>query len=367
MKSMYVIVFVALFGVILGLVCASAHVKNKDVSKLERITAQTKSDDNCRDSLYLGNNCYIVFEGAVYGRSKCVVEGADAATFEKLDLLDFAGNFRGYYKDKNHIYNCYSKNGQNSINNSDSATFQIIDDDFAKDKNNVYYDTMEAGAGYSFFVIKNVDVNNIEVLHEKIVRDKDHVYYVNIVSDRAEIIENADPNTFEIIEFPYSRDKNHIFYTSFTEAKLVGIKVLEGADPSTFKVIDFPFSKDKNRIFYKYRSFDKIDLDTFQIIGGRYVKDDKNAYYCNGRSNFGPECYVVEDVDLNTFEKIDIEQYGGYLGAKDKNNIYSGGVAIQNSDPATFEVTNYFNSARDKEYSYKINCASGECLLEVLD
>jgi len=279
-------------------------------------------------------------------------------------LTDFVGNFRGYYKDKNHIYNCYSKNGQNSINNSDSATFQIIDDDFAKDKNNVYYDSRTMG-GYKFSIVENVDPGTVEALNSNIIKDKGGVYY--IYHERMEVIEEANPNSFSVIDdSSYGKDEDNVFYTSFSVVKMDEVKIIDGADPDTFEILKAPYSKDSNNVFYSFISVKDVDVDTFEALGLSYAKDEDGVYYCKEINPVNINCFVVEGADTNTFEILMGSDDNHYIGAKDKNYIYSDGRLIHNSDSSTFEVTSTFN-ARDKNNSYLISCGMDGCYIEVND
>jgi hypothetical protein len=68
-------------------------------------------------------------------------------------------------------------------------------------------------------LMDSVDINSIEILNRDFIKDKNHVFY-----DCSEI-ELADPASFTPVFESYSKDAKHAFYKN---------KVLEGADPTAF-------------------------------------------------------------------------------------------------------------------------------------
>lgn len=139
--------------------------------------------------------------------------------------------------------------------NVDAASFEVLSQDYTKDKNKVYYKWI---SGSRFWVVEvpGADSETFEVLGLSLARDKNHVYIEeaivqgadsnrvksifgsriwldthNVWNDRRKI-EEADPETFERIgksEFGYYRDSKRV-YSYFGR-----LKVVEGADPKTFK------------------------------------------------------------------------------------------------------------------------------------
>ena len=114
----------------------------------------------------------------ILGYPKDFNRGASAPTIEHLWDPNYYFEFNGfvYY----HQPSSVSVSGHSSktrdvkLKNSDPATFQMVDSNFAKDKNQVYY--------------------------------------------WGSIVEKADPKTFEPLDWPRAKDKNYYFnQTEITE------------------------------------------------------------------------------------------------------------------------------------------------------
>jgi hypothetical protein len=88
----------------------------------------------------------------------------------------------------------------NIIAEADEATFEVMDNEqFAKDKNNVYYQGKK---------VNHVKASKVQFLggsKSYYFKDDKYAYCTS------EVILNADPATFEVIEFPYSRDKKDVY------------------------------------------------------------------------------------------------------------------------------------------------------------
>ena len=135
---------------------------------------------------------------------------ADPSTFENL------GN--GIYRDKNHIYNWYSKI---MVKEADSATFQILNDYYSKDKDHVFLFFSDC------------------VWNEGICSD------ANLTQNLYKVMKWIDPNTFQILENKrYVKDKNNVYYD---------FQVLKWTDTTTFEVITGSTSLDAQDKYHKYQ------------------------------------------------------------------------------------------------------------------
>ena len=198
------------------------------------------------------------------------LEGIDPVTFE---IINISGSARRYLKDKNGIYSIiYSMDGDSDklvLENLpyDPQTYEVINQLYSKDKNNIYYSDRK---------IIGVDLPTFQRIDEYIYsKDKNNIYF------RGKKISGADKDTFEKIdEYNYSKDKNNIYYND---------KKIEGVDKNTFEltydfgsVVNEYYSKDKNNVYYENKKLKGIDVKTFKKISrlvDNFLIEDKNGFY----------------------------------------------------------------------------------------
>ena len=108
------------------------------------------------------------------------------------------------------------------------ATFEVLNDAAARDKNNTYY----AGR-----IIDYIDSQTI-IVHEysSYISDKNGVYYI------LEPIKKIDRATFEHLGQGYIKDQKRVYYNG---------KEIGGADSQTFEIYKWMHgdAKDKNRYY----------------------------------------------------------------------------------------------------------------------
>ena len=198
------------------------------------------------------------------------LEGLDPVTFE---IINISGSARRYLKDKNRIYSIiYSMDGDSDklvLENLpyDPQTYEVINQLYSKDKNNIYYSDRK---------IIGVDLPTFQRIDEYIYsKDKNNIYF------RGKKISGADKDTFEKIDkYNYSKDKNNIYYND---------KKIEGVDKNTFEltydfgsVVNEYYSKDKNNVYYENKKLKGIDVKTFKKISrlvDNFLIEDKNGFY----------------------------------------------------------------------------------------
>ncbi len=198
------------------------------------------------------------------------LEGLDPVTFE---IINISGSARRYLKDKNGIYSIiYSMDGDSDklvLENLpyDPQTYEVINQLYSKDKNNIYYSDRK---------IIGVDLPTFQRIDEHIYsKDKNNIYF------RGKKISGADKDTFEKIDkYNYSKDKNNIYYND---------KKIEGVDKNTFEltydfgsVVNEYYSKDKNNVYYENKKLKGIDVKTFKKISrlvDNFLIEDKNGFY----------------------------------------------------------------------------------------
>lgn len=81
---------------------------------------------------------YVYYQTSLRDENKTPINKVvDAKTFKHIA----GGGFGAYYKDKNHIYHTFGTSGGENfsvVKEADYATFKVIADCYAKDKNHVY-------------------------------------------------------------------------------------------------------------------------------------------------------------------------------------------------------------------------------------
>lgn len=192
------------------------------------------------------------------------LEGIDPITFQ---IININGSARRYLKDKNGIYNI-DGNSDNLVLEKlpyDPQTYEVINQLYSKDKNNIYYSNRK---------IIGADLPTFQIGSDGFSKDKNNIYL------EGKKILGVDRDTVKIIELPYIKDKNNIYY---------GNKKIEGADKNTFELIyDFGsvvnryYSKDKNNVYYENKKLKGIDVKTFKKISrlvDNFLIEDKNGFY----------------------------------------------------------------------------------------
>lgn len=188
---------------------------------------------------------------------------AIGSTYQKMDadVASFTVLGEDYARDKNNIYYMYRK-----IEVADIASFVCIKDDLAKDKYYVYYEDKR-------LINNDIDIDSF-TSDNRCTRDKNKVYSNTIKSNPSleyylETIENANPNTYTKLEYWWGKDDLHYF---FGDKKIT-------ADVNTFKIENERVGFDKDSIYYlgnKYRSYKYTG--TIRTIAYNIYYDDNTIY-----------------------------------------------------------------------------------------
>ena len=347
------------------------------------------------------------------------IKNADAKTFERMGESY-------YFRDKNNVFalkNDYSDSNYNLVlemsKNIDRSSFDILNNEFGKDKNGVYYFGEK---------IDGISSNNAKVVEE--LGDYDYIfqsgndhYLVTVnegnsydksddnTKEKFKIKKinglNVDYDTFKYFEiYDLYKDKNNFYYHSDNDLK----KIKSGIDvKSAEKIIELrDFIKDKNNIYYfsdgKLEKINlKIDVNNLEYLDdgnsvfSSYLRDGKNVYFVNDEDG---KIKIVKNVDKNTFKVVN-GNYGVdsknvyYLGEKlafvgldglkifnegylkDKKNVYEISVNDNdevkvkpiknlNIDVATFEDIFGGLNYKDKNSVYYVDENNGEVSLKIL-
>ena len=347
------------------------------------------------------------------------IKNADAKTFERMEESY-------YFRDKNNVFalkNDYPDSNYNLVlemsKNIDRSSFDILNAEFGKDKNGVYYFGEK---------IDGISSNNAKIVEE--LGDYDYIfqsgndhYLVTVnagnsydksddnTKEKFKIKKinglNIDYNTFKYFEiYDLYKDKNSFYYHSDNDLKKIKSDInIQSAE----KMIELnDFIKDKNNIYYfsdgKLEKINlKIDVNNLEYLDdgnsnfSNYLRDGKNVYFVD--NEYG-KVKIMKNVDRNTFkvvngnygvdsknvyylgEKLDfvgldgLKIFGEYY-LKDKNSVYeismndNDKVKVKpiknlNIDVATFE--DIFNEGlfKDKNAVYYAEDNDGDISLKIL-
>ena len=229
----------------------------KQALKIDKETFQEISAVYSKDK----NGVYVI-----ENRGWKKLEGLDPVTFE---IINISGSARQYLKDKNGVYSIDGDSDNLVLEKLpyDSQTYEVINQLYSRDKNNIYYDNKK---------IEGADLPTFQRIDEYIYsKDKNNIYF------RGKKISGVDKETFEKIDkYNYSKDKNNIYYDD---------KKIEGVDKNTFEltydfgsVVNEYYSKDKNNVYYENKKLKGIDVKTFRKINrlvDNFLIEDKNGFY----------------------------------------------------------------------------------------
>lgn len=230
--------------------------------------------------LYCADNQKVYFKNKYAETDKLteVVKGNS----ENFQLI---GDSTSYYaKDDNNVF-YYGK----VIVNADPNSFKILDYGYSHDKNYAYYngEIIDGLKGEDFKVIKeaymgsdgialcngnkkieNSDAATFKVIECGYFKDKNNVYL------NGRVLENIDSESFEILTWGYTKDKNAVY---------CDLKLIEGANPTFFKVLARKHAKDDKNIFYLQQKMD-CDYSSFKINPTLdYLSSDKDNKYSRGK------------------------------------------------------------------------------------
>ena len=295
------------------------------------------------------------------------IKNVDAKTFERMGESY-------YFRDKNNVFalkNDYSDSNYNLVlemsKNIDRNSFDILNNEFGKDKNGVYYFGEK---------IDGISSNNAKVVEE--LGDYDYIfqsgndhYLVTVnegnsydksddnTKEKFKIKEinglNIDYDTFKYFEiYDLYKDKNNFYYHSDNDLK----KIKSDIDvKSAEKMIELrDFIKDKNNIYHfsdgKLEKINlKIDVNNLEYLDdgnsvfSSYLRDGKNVYFVNDEDG---KIKIVKNVDKNTFKVVN-----GNYGVDSKNVYYLG----EKLDFVGLDGLKIFNEGylKDKKNVYEIS------------
>ncbi|MEO6915071.1 MAG: DKNYY domain-containing protein [Chitinophagaceae bacterium] len=256
---------------------------------------------------------------------------ADVATFEALD--------ENYAKDKSKVYYCDEyREGQNyymtkrqtiiELKNVNPASFVSLKNGYGKDARHAWFQG-------KYFIVK--DIATLKSLDINFSKDDVQVY-LNCIP-----IDGSDGKTFEITDRNFAKDKNHVYYYGFDGEQKYNIAKLP-CDPQTFKIIDYRFSKDANKVFFLAFTIKDAEAASFEVLKAGYSKD-RNAVFFQHKKIPGGNPLNFEVFKENESFSQDVDY------AKDNTVVYVNDEKVSVADPATFKLLGE-NYASDKTHVF---------------
>lgn len=211
-----------------------------------------------------------------------------------LALLFIVGCSRGYQKEGGEWAYVWwdAAHGRNVVKlGADKATFKVLNDEYAKDKNTVFYKT--------------------------------------------EKIRDADPATFELMSDPiYTRDAFRVFVFGHAIA---------GADPRSFTIIKPPYARDATTVYCGNVPMDVANVDAFEpVLCGTSWSFTYTKPFHAGR----PEAFGHLEIGP------DKPAVTGTAWARDGVSYYYGPLQVEDADYASFRILDEY-TAVDNQRTYQ--------------
>lgn len=255
---------------------------------------------------------------------------------------------------------------------ADVATFEVLDRDYGKDKDNIYFKAIDITSEVDHATFRAKERFAFD--HNQVYVAYDHLPY-ELREDASPtknllVIEGADPESFENINYDWNKDDKTYFYNyQAVEVDHASFEILNEAaskdkntvyfhrkndiiassviDVASVKSIDAHYIADKDRL-YSYNleediekaltTFPVRDNETIKILEHNYMLIDSGVYYDN---------ILMPMADRATFKIWKDTYYGA-----DKNYVYFSEKPIEGADLETFHVYSYQAYTKDKNNAY---------------
>lgn len=231
---------------------------------------------------------------------------------------------------------------------ADVESFQPINRDFGKDKQDVFWKGRKQKVDYATFEVDDSDI----------IKDKNHVYNTNgRAYNFLEIIKDADPKTYRLLDPSLSdyerrmwcRDANAVYYKN---------KRIKG-DPETFRPLNDAIAVDADYIYsvihQRGEGLDLLDVD--EVIQ-KHKKLEGNIHVINESyvqiGNAIVSAFTKAEFELHTFESIKNTKAIDYFKIIVNDTLIYKGVLCPEIDTETLESLDYIFS-KDKNNIY-YNC-----------
>ena len=228
---------------------------------------------------------------------------------------------------------------------ADVESFQPINRDFGKDKNNIFWKGRRQKVDYASFEIDALGI----------IKDKNHVYNTNGKEyNFLEIINNADPKTYQLLD-PSLPDYKRNSWCRDADAVYYKNKRIKG-DPDTFKPLNDAIAVDKNYIYsIIHQRGEGLSLLEVDEVIQKHKRIDGEIHVINETyvqiGNCIVSAFTKEEFTLHTFGTIKSTKKIDYFTIVVNDVLIYKGIQCPEIDILSFESLDYGYS-KDKENLY---------------
>nr|WP_159063735.1 DKNYY domain-containing protein [Thaumasiovibrio occultus] len=290
-------------------------------------------DEEKSNSYYLSYNhqdIYYCRNGFWFNLGYTRIEGADLASFEVLDEF--------YARDKHHLY----FQAERISHLVDRDSFEIVSFYVIRDDSRVYVhsDNLRREENDGFILIEGADATSFELLDDNWARDKNHYYFDFLPVD-------IDYASFEILTEDLAKDNQSVLMRHDDSYKRTEIA---GQDIQAF---DDTYIYDNDRIYWRdveyndehnvakswMSSIEYQDISSFNVLNREFFVLDNNVYF---------DAHLLPNANAKT-----LEQLAHYAYIKDDKQVFFKQFPLPNADPDSFAIPHHWaDYGHDNEHLY---------------
>ena len=248
-------------------------------------------------------------------------------------------------RDRTRVFHRYSL-----VEGADRDSFEILSDEFSKDRRRVYYGDE---------VVPFLEATTVQLLrfgsysrfgsHSGYVRDGSAAYYFHEVRAKRKVTKvKADLATFEALDEDFAKDDKAVYFRG---------RKIPGGDPASFRLLKMYYAKDKNQVYYssssdRFRILEDANAESFLDMGSEYGTDHSTLYYLGRKANDSKtrdDSRIVRFIKANPHLRgywwtTTPEPAGGSFSvledgyARDDHFLYHNGLRLEEVDVHTFAI-----------------------------
>ena len=181
--------------------------------------------------------------------------------------------------------------------------------------------------------LEDVDKETFIVLHDNWAKDKNHVWYQD------ETIHSADAASFYVDKSGLPKDKDHVYVYDADMDNFRPSKCNMDVATAEYFVFknngqDWTWIRDKNFVYFDETRLD-VDRNTFAPLGNTYWWADKDYIYNDSWNSSLNKCELIKVDSLQS--PVDTLNAGSHYLRNGRNIIYLGSVIARDIDVCRFE------------------------------
>ncbi|MEO6281381.1 DKNYY domain-containing protein [Roseateles sp.] len=187
------------------------------------------------------------------------------------------------------------------------------------------------------------DPASFEPLDERFARDKLRGYC------RGAVIDDSDGASFTVVSQTEARDRSNVYHCDtyrkaqeYWTAQHLRIVQIEGADAATYVSLGEGYARDKHRVYISGVPFKVRDPASFEPLGGDFAHDAERGYYARVEipGSHGPSFESIDARDT-AYARDRANAYYGYRDAASSDSTGYPRRAVRTlrgADPAALRV-----------------------------